>query len=115
KVSPNQSNLGGGTCSFNLGQLGEVQIPCFDVFISKLNPNGSALLYSTYLGGSNNEYTRTIAVSSGMISVAGSTVSSADFPTVNPRQGYGGGNNDGFITKIQDAVTKKVRAQTISQ
>ncbi|HEX5875672.1 MAG TPA: hypothetical protein VFY60_13580, partial [Pyrinomonadaceae bacterium] len=33
-----------------------------DVFVTKLNPSGSALVYSTFLGGSNDEFGRGIAV-----------------------------------------------------
>jgi hypothetical protein len=55
-------------------------------FVSKLSPDGSALVYSTYLGGSNFDYCTGIAVdASGNAYVAGVT-SSTDFPTVNPFQ-----------------------------
>ena len=58
-----------------------------DAFVSKLNPAGSALVYSTYLGGSNSDQGGGIAVdSSGNAYVAGFT-NSSDFPTANPLQG----------------------------
>jgi hypothetical protein len=50
-------------------------------FISKLNTTGSALVYSTYLGGSGGDVATALAVDvNGYVSVAGAT-SSADFPT----------------------------------
>jgi hypothetical protein len=50
-------------------------------FISKLNATGSALVYSTYLGGSGGDVATALAVDvNGYASVAGVT-SSADFPT----------------------------------
>jgi len=81
-----------------------------DAFIVKINPTGTALVYATYLGGSNREdgfgpeRAGGIAVdSSGNAYVTGST-NSADFPTVNPIQGYGGfGNYDAFVTKLNAA------------
>jgi BNR/Asp-box repeat./Beta-propeller repeat. len=52
-----------------------------DVFISKLNPAGTALVYATYLGGSEGDYGMQIAVDAkGRIYVAGATYSN-DFPT----------------------------------
>jgi hypothetical protein len=75
-----------------------------DVFISKLRPDGSALVYSTYLNGSGFEVGRTIAVdSAGDAYVAGIT-SSHDFPTLNPlRKGFGKagwGALDAFVVKL---------------
>src|SRR5207245_10860564 len=52
-----------------------------DAFVTKLNPTGSALVYSTYLGGSNDDYAQAIAVdAAGNAYVTGGTFSS-DFPT----------------------------------
>ncbi len=56
-------------------------------FVAKLNSQGSALIYSTYLGGSTWDEANSIAVdSSGAAYVVGSTDSS-DFPTFQPLQG----------------------------
>ena len=81
-----------------------------DAFVTKLNPTGSGIIYSTYLGGSGPDTGNAIAVdSAGNAYVAGST-SSAGFPTVNAFQTvYGGpgvsqtGNipqSNGFISKL---------------
>ena len=76
----------------------------FDAFVTKLNADGSALLYSTYLGGSGGDGANGIAVdSSGDTYVTGGT-SSNDFPTVNALQAaYGGGLSDAFVTKLNAA------------
>jgi len=74
----------------------------WDTFISKVNSTGSALVYSTYLGGVGNDYAYAIAVdSSGNAYVTGTT-SSINFPTVNAVQStYGAGaSSDGFVAKI---------------
>ena len=72
-----------------------------DVFVAKLNASGSALIYSTYLGGSAvDESTGGIAVDgSGNAYITGITFSS-DFPTLNPVQASFGGDRDVFVAKL---------------
>lgn len=78
-----------------------------DVFVAELNPTGSALLYSTYLGGSSQDIGKAIAVDvAGNAYVTGYT-SSTNFPvTTNALQNkllcpsilaY---NNNAFVTEI---------------
>jgi hypothetical protein len=76
----------------------------YDAFVSEINRTGSALVYSTYLGGSGNDYGYSIAVdSAGNASVTGYT-ESTDFPTQSPLQPtYGGGSFDAFVAKINAA------------
>ncbi len=72
-------------------------------FVSKLNPVGSALVYSTYLGGSTSDYGSAIAVdSSGNAYVAGYTGSS-NFPTANPLQANLRGYQNAFVAKLNAA------------
>jgi uncharacterized repeat protein (TIGR01451 family) len=74
-----------------------------DVFVTKLNHDGTALVYSTFLGGKSADSVSAIALdSAGNAYVAGDT-SSADFPTANPLQGSNHGHNDAFVTKINAA------------
>ncbi|MFB3895653.1 MAG: SBBP repeat-containing protein [bacterium] len=55
-----------------------------DIFVSKLNPNGSTLLYSTFIGGSNDDIGSGIALDKdGYIYITGYTCSSATFPTTS--------------------------------
>ena len=71
-----------------------------DAFVTKLGPDGTTLVYSTYLGGSGTDGGRGIAVdSSGSAYVTGST-SSTDFPTQNPEQSKSAGDFDAFVTKL---------------
>jgi uncharacterized repeat protein (TIGR01451 family) len=54
---------------------------CADGFITKLNPSGNALIFSTFLGGSNSDGIRGLGINNaGMPFVTGST-ESPDFPT----------------------------------
>jgi hypothetical protein len=71
-----------------------------DAFVSALNPAGSALLYSTYLGGNQNDAGAGIAVDTNKnVYVTGQTAST-NFPTVSATQGTPGGGNDAFVTQI---------------
>ncbi|MGA3326140.1 MAG: SBBP repeat-containing protein [Terriglobia bacterium] len=74
-----------------------------NAFVTKLNAAGSALVYSTYLGGSDSDGANGIAVDSfGNTYVVGST-NSTDFPTVNPVQGDFGGGIDAFVAEVNAA------------
>jgi hypothetical protein len=69
-----------------------------DAFVTEFNTAGSALVYSTYLGGNNRDDASGIAVdSSGKAYVAGDT-ESTDFPIKNAYQGKFGGQADAFVT-----------------
>lgn len=74
----------------------------FDGFVMKLNPKGTASIYSTFLGGSDLDGVAGIAVdAAGNAYVAGVTAS-RDFPLANPVQAsYGGGLLDGFVAKVK--------------
>ena len=77
-------------------------------FVSKLNSSGSALVYSTYLGGSVSDQANAIAVDpSGDAYVTGSTCSS-DFPTVTPVQAGLKGVCDGFVAELNAAGSSLV-------
>jgi len=74
-----------------------------NAFVTKFNADGSALLYSTYLGGSGTASAYGVAVdSSGNAYVTGQT-DSTDFPTVSPFQATYAGAQDSFVTKLNAA------------
>src|SRR3972149_3305628 len=75
-----------------------------DAFVAKINTAGDAVIYSTYIGGSNEDWSYGIAVdASGNAYIAGLTVSS-DFPVASPIQAAcidcSNSYSDAFITKI---------------
>src|SRR5437773_1769557 len=79
----------------------------FDVFVTKVNPTGTALVYSTYLGGSDDDKGKGIAVDTqGNAYVTGST-SSTDFPTTAAafQTTSGGGGVDAFVAKLDATGT----------
>lgn len=82
---------------------------CGDVTITKLNPTGSGLLYSTYLGGNLDENPGlSLALDQGgSVYVTGQT-DSTNFPMVTPLTGqnnYNGGTSDAFLTKLNPQGT----------
>jgi uncharacterized repeat protein (TIGR01451 family) len=74
-----------------------------DAFVTKLNSTGSALLFSTFLGGSGADNGNAIAIDqSGNAYVAGATRSFADFP-ITPgafQTKYTPCCDDAFVTKV---------------
>lgn len=77
-----------------------------DAFITKLNSTGTALVYSTYLGGSGNDLGLGIAVDpAGQAYITGEAGSSG-FPGTTGsliQNTFGGGENDAFVTKLNPA------------
>jgi hypothetical protein len=73
----------------------------WDVFVTKLNASGSGLVYSTYIGGSNWDEGRDIAVDgSGNAYVTGRTISTDYDVTPGAFQTTNGGIDDVFVTKL---------------
>ncbi len=79
-----------------------------EAFLLKLNAAGNAILFSTYLGGFESEFSRTIAVhpNGSSVFIAGSTQSRA-FPVLNAydstKNQPPGGISDGFIAKFSSS------------
>ena len=75
-----------------------------DAFVSALNPTGTALSYSTYLGGTQGDAGSAIAIDgSKNVYVTGQTGSSNFLTAIgatNPTQATLGGGNDAFIAEI---------------
>ncbi len=71
-------------------------------FVTKINPAGTAIVYSTYLGGPRSGGTSIAVDSSQRAYVAGYTA--AGFPLKNAYQpAFGGGSSDGFVTILSAA------------
>jgi len=106
--------VAGYTSSTNFPTAGPLQAAngggTYDAFVSKLNAAGSALTYSTYLGGSNSDSGRDIAVDgSGNAYVTGRT-ESPNFPTAGPLQAAKAGYADAFVAKIGEAPSEQIPA-----
>jgi hypothetical protein len=71
-----------------------------DVFVTKVSATGSALAYSTFLGGTDFDEGKAISVdASGCAYITGETMSS-DFPTQNAYDASHNGWADAFVTKL---------------
>lgn len=96
----------GGQCIYDDGNPSG----CWDAFVTKLTPDGSGLIYSTYLAGPNHDEEgdngNAIAVDDmGNAFVAGST-SSWNFPTLQPLQAQCS-DSDVYIQWCEDAFLSK--------
>jgi hypothetical protein len=95
----------GSTVSVDFPIEGAVFQPTYgggnaDAYVTELNPAGSALVFSTFLGGSNTDSGAGIAVDlAGDAFITGQTCS-LDFPLSSPAQLTPGGNCDAFISKV---------------
>ena len=76
-----------------------------DAFLCKFSSAGSALLYSTYLGGAGDENNGTLALDSLGCAYLGGETSSLDFPTINPYQSSRSGSWDVFVGKFSSSGT----------
>jgi hypothetical protein len=87
-----------------------------DVFVSKINSTGSALLYSTYLGGAGPDWANALAVDSAQnVYLTGVTVgpdapvTPGAFPTTAGAYRVGSsGLYDGFVTKLNSSATSLI-------
>lgn len=75
-----------------------------DAFVTKLNPSGSAVLYSTYLGGSGYDQGTSIALDAQGNAYVTGHAESGDFPLLAALQSsFGGGFADAFVVKLDPA------------
>jgi hypothetical protein len=105
--SSGNAYIGGSTFSANFPTANALRATISgpsDGFVTKLNANGTALVYSTYIGGSAGDSVNELAVdSAGNVVIAGGT-DSTDFPMVDPIQNmFSGGGVDIFISKLNSA------------
>ncbi len=99
-----QAGYGGGSANTGMSSLYS-KYPC-DISISKFSAAGNALLFGTYLGGSNNEQPHSMVVdSSGNLIIAGRTYSSNYPVTAGSYDNSFNGVADIVVTKINPAGT----------
>ena len=102
-----QSANAGGSC-FSPG-VGAV--PCSDAFVMKISPDGARAVYTTYLGGTDEDAGRAIAVSSGGDAYVAGDTASADFPiTPGAAQRTFGGRIPGELVTYGDAFVARLDA-----
>ncbi len=98
--------VAGSTTSTDFPTAGAVRATCggsvcADAFVAAINAAGSALIYSTYLGGSGTDRASAIAAdSAGGVYVTGETNSSDFLTTAGAYQTSLAGPSDAFVTKL---------------
>ena len=74
--------------------------PPFNAFVTEINSNGNALVYSTYLGGKGTDAANSLALDTNADAIITGYTTSTNFPTVNAAQPVYGGNGDAFVAKL---------------
>lgn len=91
-VTPGAFNTSGSSC-----------------FVAKLNPAGSAMVYSTYIGGSGgSDVLNGLATDSGGNAYVVGTTLSTNYPVVNAYQSTNNGGHDVFVSKLNPTGTALV-------
>jgi uncharacterized protein (TIGR03437 family) len=117
-LSQNFPTTAGAFQTKNHGSGGQETFPIYnygpallagDAFVTKLDPTGSKLVYSTLLGGLADDCAQTIAVdSSGNAYIGGYTLSTTDFPLVHAAQSkFGGFEPQNYFFTFGDAFVAK--------
>jgi hypothetical protein len=70
---------------------------CADIFVTKLNAAGNALVYSTYIGGSNGDFSSGIAVDNRGNAIVTGYTGSIDFPTKNSYATFAPNSNVTYV------------------
>ena len=79
-----------------------------DAFVTKLNPSGSALDFSTYLGGENFDQAFGVAVDVGGNAYVTGSTSSFLFPSLNGPQFNLSNGTNAFVTKFNSSGTSLI-------
>jgi hypothetical protein len=84
------------------GSVDEIYNGKSDVFITKLAGNGSSIIYSTFIGGTENEVGYEVAIDTADYSYITGYTSSSDFPTTLGANdtSYNGGGYDAFVLRL---------------
>jgi uncharacterized repeat protein (TIGR02543 family) len=83
----------------------------FDIFVTRLNSNLTQIIQSTYLGGTGDEYTYALTISStGDVYVAGYTDSRIFPGTTGGAQATFGGYTDAFVTRLNSNLTQIIQS-----
>jgi uncharacterized protein (TIGR03437 family) len=94
----------GETSSTNFPTLGAVQSTfgggAGDIFLTKLNGNGQTLAYSTYLGGSGEDYGSAVAVDAGLNAYVTGGTTSMNFPVLNAFQTSNQGTTNAIVAAV---------------
>lgn len=107
--APMNAYLTGRTTSPNFPRMTPAQLMygggANDAFVTKVNPPGTALVYSTYLGGAGDDQGQGIAIDGARNAFVTGSTTSANFPLQAPLQASLSGPSDAFVSKLNLAGT----------
>ena len=96
------------------GAYQEVHNNFFDVFVTKLEPDGTSLVFSTFIGGTDTEQAADIVLDdSGNVYVCGGTYSDNYPTTKDAYQSQVFGNGDGFVSKLSPDGSRLIASTII--
>jgi uncharacterized repeat protein (TIGR01451 family) len=96
-----ETNSSSGSFPVTGGAFSTTQAGGFDAFVAKVSPDGTDLVYATFLGGNDNDRGKGIAVdASGLAYVTGETGSQASFPTSGGLDPTQNGGLDAFVARL---------------
>src|SRR5262249_40535226 len=99
--------VGGSTTSFDFPLASALQPNkpngSRSVYVSKLNSSGTALIYSTYLGGNGDDTGFRLVVDSAGVAYTTGATSSSNFPIQNAFQPINAGGFDAYLAKLSPA------------
>ena len=102
--APMNAYLTGRTTSTNFPTLTPMQAlnggGANDAFVTKINPPGVAIVYSTYLGGAGDDQGQGIALDGTRNSFVTGSTTSPNFPVMAPLQTALSGKSDAFVSKL---------------
>ncbi len=76
----------------------------YDAFLTRLNPQGTALLESTFLGGLGSDAAYAVALGSGSAVYMAGQTQSLNFPLKDPLQATNAGSYGGFVCRIRNIL-----------
>ncbi len=107
--APMNAYLTGRTTSTNFPTLTPLQSKngggANDAFVTKINPPGTAIVYSTYLGGTGDDQGQGIAIDTARNAFVTGSTTSSNFPRRDFIQASLSGPSDAFVSKLNLAGT----------
>jgi len=97
--------------AFQSGKFPKLFPTTGSVFVTKFNATGTALIYSTYIGGSNDDEALAIAIDAEGNAYVGGTTYSSDYPVTSGAfqpTNHSVGISDAFVTKLNSTGTQLV-------
>jgi hypothetical protein len=82
-------------------KAGFAPLACGDAFVAKIDPTGSSIVFSTYIGGTDAEAINALGIDATGSTYVGGTITGGGLPVYRaPQPSNGGGQSDGFVVAL---------------